>query len=107
MFFGNIRIGDEIEARVTIGKEDGKLDLSVRNKIPQQMDADAELIYRRMQSYDGVLPFNDKADPETIKAEFGMSKAAFKRAVGGLKRASKSARTAHSNSLKKLAIHGK
>ena len=82
--FGNIRIGDEIEARVTNVKEDGKLDLSVRNKIPQQMDADAELIYRRMQSYDGVLPFNDKADPETIKAEFGMSKAAFKRAVGRL-----------------------
>ena len=25
----------------------------------------------RIQSYDGVLPFNDKADPDTIKAEFG------------------------------------
>lgn len=82
--FGKIRIGDEIEARVTNVKEDGKLDLSVRGKIPQQMDADAELILKRIQSYDGVLPFNDKADPDTIKAEFGMSKAAFKRAVGGL-----------------------
>jgi hypothetical protein len=39
---------------------------------------------KRIQSYDGVLPFNDKADPDTIKAEFGMSKAAFKRAVGRL-----------------------
>ena len=74
--FGKIRIGDV--------KEDGKLDLSVRGKIPQQMDADAELILKRIQSYDGVLPFNDKADPDTIKAEFGMSKAAFKRAVGRL-----------------------
>ena len=82
--FGKIRIGDEIEARVTNVKEDGKLDLSVRGKIPQQMDADAELILKRIQSYDGVLPFNDKADPDTIKAEFGMSKAAFKRAVGRL-----------------------
>ena len=45
---------------------------------------DAELILKRIQSYDGVLPFNDKADPDTIKAEFGMSKAAFKRAVGRL-----------------------
>ena len=33
--FGKIRIGDEIEARVTNVKEDGKLDLSVRGKIPQ------------------------------------------------------------------------
>ena len=53
--FGKIRIGDEIEARVTNVKEDGKLDLSVRGKIPQQMDADAELILKRIQSYDGVL----------------------------------------------------
>ena len=68
--FWKIRIGDEIEARVTNVKEDGKLDLSVRGKIPQQMDADAELILKRIQSYDGVLPFNDKADPDTIKAEF-------------------------------------
>ena len=82
--FGKLRIGDEIEARVTNVKEDGKLDLSIRGKIPQQMDADAELIYKRIQFYDGVLPFNDKADPETIKEEFGMSKAAFKRAVGRL-----------------------
>ena len=82
--FGKIRIGDEIEARVTNVKEDGKLDLSVRGKIPQQMDADAELILKRIQSYDGVLPFNDKADPELIKQEFGLSKNAFKRAVGRL-----------------------
>ena len=32
----------------------------------------------------GKLPFTDKADPERIKAEMGMSKAAFKRAVGRL-----------------------
>ena len=102
--FGKIRIGDEIEARVTNVKEDGKLDLSVRGKIPQQMDADAELILKRIQSYDGVLPFNDKADPDTIKAEFGMSKAAFKRAVG---RPRKNLSGQYPNSLKSLAIHGK
>ena len=32
----------------------------------------------------GELPFNDKADPERIRQEFGMSKAAFKRGVGRL-----------------------
>ena len=31
----------------------------------------------------------DKADPETIKREFNMSKAAFKRAVGRLLKAGK------------------
>ena len=81
---GRIRVGDLIEARVTAVKEDGKLDLSIRDKIPQQMDKDAELILRRIEGYGGKLPFTDKADPERIQQEFGMSKAAFKRAVGRL-----------------------
>ncbi len=82
--FGTLRVGDEIEARVTSVKEDGKLDLSVREKIPEQMDKDAERILKGIQSHGGKLPFTDKAEPERIKNEFGMSKAAFKRAVGRL-----------------------
>ena len=76
--------GQEIEARVAAVKEDGKLDLSVRGKIPEQMDKDAELILECIETCGGKLPFTDKADPERIKAEMGMSKAAFKRAVGRL-----------------------
>lgn len=82
--FGTLRVGEEIEARVTSVKEDGKLDLSVREKIPEQMDKDAERILKGIQSHGGKLPFTDKAEPERIKNEFGMSKAAFKRAVGRL-----------------------
>lgn len=81
---GRLRVGDMIDARVTAVKEDGKLDLSVRDKIPEQMDKDAEQILQGIKNYGGKLPFTDKADPEVIKEEFGMSKAAFKRAVGRL-----------------------
>lgn len=81
---GRLKVGDVIEARVAAVKEDGKLDLSVRDKIPEQMDKDAELILNRIQGYGGKLPFTDKAEPEQIQKEFGMSKAAFKRAVGRL-----------------------
>lgn len=82
--YGNLRVGQTIEARVTAVKEDGKLDLSVRNKIPEQMDQDAKMIWERLEQCDGVLPFTDKAEPEIIKREFGLSKNAFKRAVGRL-----------------------
>ena len=82
--YGRITPGQEIEARVTAVKEDGKLDLSVRGKIPEQMDADAEKIMNKIEKNGGILPFTDKADPERISTEFGMSKAAFKRAVGRL-----------------------
>ena len=82
--YGTVRIGDRITGRVVQVKEDGKLDLSVRGKIPEQMDKDAELILECIETCGGKLPFTDKADPERIKAEMGMSKAAFKRAVGRL-----------------------
>lgn len=82
--FKNFRVGTEVTGRVTAVKEDGKLDLSIREKIPAQMDKDAEYVLGIMKKCDGKLPFNDKADAEKIKKELGMSKNAFKRAVGRL-----------------------
>lgn len=79
-----IRIGDSVTARVTRVKPDGKLDLSIRRKAYKQMDEDAEAVYMMIEEYGGVLPFNDKADAELIKRESGLSKNAFKRAVGRL-----------------------
>lgn len=87
--YGNLKVGNTVEARVTAVKEDGKLDLSVRDKIPEQMDKDVQCVLKVIQGYDGELPFTDKADPERINAEFNMSKAAFKRAVGRLLKAGK------------------
>lgn len=81
---GRLEPGQEIEARVTAVKADGKLDLSVRGRIPEQMDADAQMILKKLDANGGVLPFTDKSDPEEIRREFGISKAAFKRGVGRL-----------------------
>lgn len=82
--YGELKTGDEITARVTEVKEDGKLNLSIREKAYLQMDADAEKVLSLIHSYDGVLPFTDKASPEVIKREINMSKNEFKRAVGRL-----------------------
>lgn len=71
-------------ARVVDVKEDGKLDLSVREKAHIQIKKDAEKIVQIIESFDGVLPFTDKADPGVIRRETGMSKNEFKRAVGNL-----------------------
>ena len=77
-------VGDQVEVRVTEVKEDGKLDLSIREKIPQQMEKDAQLVLQVLEEYEGVLPFNDKVSPEIIERELHLSKNAFKRAVGHL-----------------------
>ena len=70
--YGKMSIGQRVEARVAAVKSDGKLDLSVRGKIPEQMDADAGRIMARIEKSGGSIPFTDKADPERIKAELGM-----------------------------------
>ena len=87
--YGDIRVGDMVAARVTAVKEDGKLDLSIREKAYLQMEKDAERVMDAIREYDGVLPFNDKASPETIKKEMQMSKNEFKRAVGQLLKANR------------------
>ncbi len=82
--FGEVRVGDKITARVTGVKADGKLDLSIREKAYIQIEKDAQKILTIIDSFGGVLPFTDKANPEVIKRETQMSKNEFKRAVGNL-----------------------
>ena len=82
--YGKVEPGEDVEARVLKVRGDGKLDLSIREKAYLQMDEDAEKILALLDSYEGSLPFSDKAAPEVIKYETGMSKNEFKRAVGRL-----------------------
>ena len=79
-----LKPGDEIEARVLEVKEDGKLDLSLRQKAYVQMDADSSIILDKLKQAGGSLPYQDKSSAEEIKEEFNLSKAAFKRAIGRL-----------------------
>lgn len=82
--YGEIRIGDVVQARVTGVKEDGKLNLSIREKAYLQIEKDAQRVMEAIDSFDGALPFTDKASPEVIRREMQMSKNEFKRAVGHL-----------------------
>ena len=83
------RVGDRVEARVVSVREDGKLELSVRERVEVQISKDAQILMEVIESYDGVLPFTEKASPAVIERELSMSKAAFKRAVGHLLKARK------------------
>lgn len=82
--YGEITLGQDVTARVTRVLEDGRLNLSIREKAYLQIDKDVQTILKLLDSYEGSLPFNDKAAPEVIKHETGMSKNEFKRAVGRL-----------------------
>ena len=56
----------------------------MREKAYLQIETDVEKVMKLIDSFDGVLPFTDKASPEVIRRELAMSKNEFKRAVGNL-----------------------
>lgn len=86
----SIQVGELIEARVTRIQEDGKLDLSLQKKIHIQLHIDGDMIYNRLKDSDsGFLPYHDKSSASDIKQEFSISKNAFKRAIGHLKKEGK------------------
>lgn len=87
--YGDLQPGQRVEARVVKVHEDGKLDLSVREKAFVQIEVDAKKVMEVIDSFDGALPFTDKASPEVIRRELQMSKKEFKRAVGSLLKAGK------------------
>ena len=48
------------------------------------MDEDCAQIVTFLQSRKGKMPYSDSTAPAVIKAKFGLSKSAFKRALGHL-----------------------
>lgn len=87
--FTTLKPGEKISARVTKVQPDGRLVLSIREKSYLQMDTDSNLIYDALVKAGGFLPYHDKTSPELIKAKFGLSKNAFKRAIGHLQKEGK------------------
>ena len=79
-----VYVGMEVEARVKSVRTDGKLDLALRKKAYLQIDDDARKIIEYKEKNNGEIGYTDKARPEIIKKDFGMSKNEFKRAIGRL-----------------------
>lgn len=80
----DLEIGQEVDVRVTRIHEDGKLELSLREKSYLQRDGDSDKILAALEAHGGVLNLSDNSDPEQIKTILQMSKKAFKRALGKL-----------------------
>ncbi len=78
------KIGEEVEARVQRILKTGFITLTLREKAYKQIDADSDLILELLEDNGGVLELGDKSDPELIKDLTGLSKKAYKRAVGHL-----------------------
>ncbi len=80
----NPKVGDEVTARVTFIRDDGRINVSLRPIKEKALVEDAEKILALLEQRQGKMPYSDKTSPEVIQEKFQISKAAFKRALGHL-----------------------
>ncbi|RFU66056.1 hypothetical protein D0466_05545 [Peribacillus glennii] len=78
------RLGEFVEGRVIERKEDGSLNISLIPFKQDQMSEDAQVIFNYLVNRGGAMPYSDKTPPDDIQFHFGLSKGAFKRALGKL-----------------------
>lgn len=79
-----LTLGERVKVRIQAIKPDGKLDLSIREKVGKQIHSDVDVVMAVVEKAGGQVSYWDGTDPEIIAKVFGMSKRAFKRAVGVL-----------------------
>ena len=88
-YYNEVHPGYEMQLRVKRVYEDGVIGLTPRKTRLNERDELQEKIVTYMRKNGGFMEFNDKSNPEDIKATFGTSKNYFKMALGGLMKAGK------------------
>jgi predicted RNA-binding protein (virulence factor B family) len=81
---GNIRIGDKRKAYIKNLRDDDKIDVSLQKEGYDRIDSVSKTILQKIEDEGGFLALTDKSSPEEISATFGISKKAFKKAIGAL-----------------------
>ncbi len=81
--FQRLSFGQYKKGFIKYVRPDGKIDLSLQGG-QQTRDKYAKIILIYLKKQNGFAAVHDKSSPELISELFGMSKAAFKKAIGGL-----------------------
>lgn len=79
-----LRRGQRLSGYVKRLREDGRLDLSLLPPGAARLDVVGETVLKALRESGGYLPLGDKSDATEIKARLGVSKNAFKQAIGRL-----------------------
>jgi uncharacterized protein len=84
--FRTLHKGQVIDGYIRQIRSDNKIDLSLEKPgfSKEKVDSLGEQILAQLRDSDGYLALSDKSPPEEIYAAFGVSKNAFKRAIGAL-----------------------
>lgn len=83
---GALARGQPLEGFVRAIRPDGKLDIALDRAGYERVAPLAEQIIEALKEAGGQPPYHDGSSPEDIRAVFGVSKKAFKQAIGALYR---------------------
>lgn len=78
------RVGQTLTTRITFIRDDGRINVSMRPIKEKAINLDAQMLYDTLMARGGKMPYCDETASEVIRERFGISKSAFKRALGHL-----------------------
>ncbi|MEE3216309.1 MAG: RNA-binding protein, partial [Pseudomonadota bacterium] len=79
-----LRRGQRLTGYIKRVREDGRLDLSLLPPGEARLDVVGEQVLKALRDAGGYLPLSDKSQAADIKARLGVSKNAYKQAIGRL-----------------------
>lgn len=82
--FKPLRRGEKMQAFIVKVRDDGKIDLRLNATTYKQALELTEQVLKKLHQNGGKLALTDKSSPELIYATFGVSKKAYKQAIGTL-----------------------
>lgn len=83
--FKSVSIGDKLNAFVKSVREDNLLDISLQAQgFNRSNEKNTQIILKQLKQNDGFIALTDRSNPNDIYLQFGMSKKAFKKAIGSL-----------------------
>lgn len=86
--FADLKVGDRLKGYIDQVRRDNKLDIRLeagaKRSGKARVDQARETLLAALRANNGALALGDKSSPEAVHALLGISKKAFKAAVGGL-----------------------
>jgi len=80
-----VKMGDRTKGYVKQVREDGKIDILLEPLgYKESVVSNTQTVLNVLKAHKNFIPLNDKSDPNDVKRILGLSKKAFKRAVGHL-----------------------
>lgn len=82
--FRELKVGEQLKGFIKTIRPDNKIDVGVGEMGYAKVASIEDKILQLLRENDGYLPYHDKSDPDEIYSFFGVSKKAFKMAIGAL-----------------------